>query len=175
MLFKRRDLISNDCRRHLYHALVNSHVQYGIELYGNATNSALQPLNSAMNKVLRTLQNGSRYCSVKQLYVNYDVLPVNLLFKLNMAKMVFKSLNFSENLPTSMATKDIFCGNNISHSYNTRLSCTNYLSPEPSTAFFKSLAFLNVTEWNKIPISIRTATSLHSFINSYKQHLYDTW
>ena len=176
MLFKRRDLIPQHCRRSLYFALVNSHVQYGLALYGNANHTTIKSLNCAVNKVLRTLQNESRYCNSKQLYLTYNVLPVNLLFNFTIAKMIFKTINHTdENKPMSQAIKDAFTVHTTNHSYPTRLSNTNYLYTESNQGFFKSYVFSNILVWNNIPASIRSCNSLHKFSFLYKNFLYDSW
>ena len=41
--------------REVYHALVNSYVKYGLLIWGNACESALQPLNTLLNKVVRII------------------------------------------------------------------------------------------------------------------------
>jgi hypothetical protein len=173
MLYKRRDLIPLSCRRNLYFALINSHIQYGVELYGNASITALKPLNTAVNKVLRTLQNQNRYCDVKQLYLNYNVLPINLLFKISVAKMIFKSLNYQGTVSNS--TREMFANYVPNRYYLTRLSRTNYLYAPSNRTFFSSYAFSNIIDWNNIPEFIKHATSMHSFIIRYKRHLLDSW
>src|SRR5579872_2155198 len=61
MLYKRRDLLPENCRRQLYFALVHSRINYGIEVYGSAKWSALKCVYVACNRLLRTLQNRDRY------------------------------------------------------------------------------------------------------------------
>ena len=80
--------------------MIHSRVHYCIEVYANATWNVLQPLHVACNRVLRTLQGLSRFSNVKDLYVAYDVLPIHLLHKFCMAKLIYKCLNSNPAMPT---------------------------------------------------------------------------
>lgn len=173
LLYSRRDIIPMSCRRNLFFALIHSRVHYCIEVYGNASWNVLQPLHVACNKVLRTLQGLSRFSKVKDLYVAYDVLPIHLLHKFCMAKMIYKCLNSNLAMPTVISA--MFNLNHASHSYSTRLSDTNYLYKKSGPAFCKSYVNNACSEWNQIPLTIRNAGSLSSFTKQYKTYLFDSW
>jgi len=173
MLYSRRDLLPNSCRRNLYFALVYPHLQYGIEVYSQTYNYIIEPLNIACNRVLRTLQNVDRYSSVKDLYRNYDILPVNLLSKLRICKLVFKCINCQYTMPSS--TSRLFRLNQACHGYPTRISSTNYLYKKSNRAFFSSFVNSYCTIWNNIPDEIRTCSSVNIFTNTYKKHLLENW
>ena len=175
MLFKRREYIPTHSRRDLYNALINSRIQYGLEIYGNASTNVLQPLFVASNRALRTLQNQNRYCNVKQLYVNYNILPADLFHKFLMGKMIFKCINCHDFSCMSTVIMEMFNLQHKEYSYDTRLSKSNYLYPKSNCASFNSYVFTNCQEWNLIPLKIREAASLPSFLAFYKRHLYDTW
>ena len=88
MLYKRRDLLPDDCRKQLFFALVNSRINYGIEVYGSAKWTALKSLHVACNRVLRTLQNRDRFCNVQLLYKTYDTLPVIQRHKFSTSRII---------------------------------------------------------------------------------------
>ena len=73
LMYHRRDLIPVSCRKHIYFALVHSHIQYCIEVYGHASWTIIQPLFISCNRVLRTLQGLNRFCKVSLLYSNYNI------------------------------------------------------------------------------------------------------
>ena len=161
------------CRINLFHSMIYSRVSYCIEVYGNATRNILQPLHVACNRVLRTLQGLSRFSNVKDLYIAYDVLPVHLLHKFRMAKMIYKCLNSNIAVPTVIGA--MFDLNHACHSYPTRISETKYLYKKSGSAFNKSYVNDACSDWNLIPIKIRNAGSLPSFMKQYKSYLFDTW
>lgn len=173
LLYSRRDYIPMSCRRNLFFSMIHSRVHYCIEVYANATWNVLQPLHVACNRVLRTLQGLSRFSNVKDLYVAYDVLPIHLLHKFCMAKLIYKCLNSNPAMPTVISA--MFNLNHASHSYSTRLSHTHYLYKKSGSAFYKSYVNDACSEWNLIPLTIRNAGSLSSFLKQYKSYLFDTW
>ena len=173
LLYSRRDNIPMSCRRNLFFSMVYSRVSYCIEVYGNATWNILQPLHAACNRVLRTLQGLSRFSNVKDLYIAYDVLPVHLLHKFRMAKLIYKCLNSKTDVSTVI--NDMFNLNHACHSYPTRLSETNYLYKKSGPAFYKSYVNDACSDWNNIPITIRHAGSLSCFLKLYKSYLFNTW
>ena len=173
MLFKRREYLPASTRHNVYFGLIQSRIKYGIEVYASATWSSLQPLHTANNRALRTLQNLSRFSNVKQLYIKYNTLPLQLMYKFYLSKLIYKCLN--NIYPVSNIMRSMFNLNVASHRFNTRLSGTNHLYIRSDTAFYKSSVFNSCLIWNNIPILIRNANSLNSFAKLYKSHLIETW
>ena len=173
MLFNRKQFVPLSARRNLYLALVYSKINFSIEIYGSATQSTLQPLLNASNKTLRTLQNKSRFSDVKQLYISYNILPVQLLYKLNIAKIVYKCLHCKETV--SIVMYEIFNKNCFNHSVNTRLCSTKYLYLQANSSIFKSLIYLATLIWNSIPINIRQSPTVNTFSMSYRNYILENW
>ena len=171
MLFRRRDCIPTDCRKNLYFALVQLKIQYGIALYGFSTQKLLKELYASCNRILRTLQNRHRYYNVRQLYINFNTLPVMQLHELNIGTMIYKCLN--GNTLMSSVIREIFQLNHVYHTHNTRLSITNHLYIQKNVGFYHSYAFKCCTRWNKIPLVIRNASSIKIFKSLYSKHLID--
>ena len=117
LLYTRRNYIPMPCRRNLFFSMIHSRVSYCIEVYGNATWNILQPLHVACNRVLRTLQGLTRFSNVKDLYIAYDVLPVHLLHKFCMAKLIYKCINSNTTMPAVISA--MFDLNHACHSYPT--------------------------------------------------------
>ena len=175
MLFKRTEYLPVSTRRNIYFSLIQSRIKYGIEVYANTSKIALQPLNTANNRVLRTSQNQSRFRHVKQLYVNYNTIPLHLMHEFYLGKLIFRCLNCKPNYNSSNVMLSLFNQNEASHSYSTGLSETNYLYAESDKAFFKSHVFSSCRVWNNIPIIIRNANSVCSFSKLFHAHLLDSW
>ena len=80
--------------------------------------------------------------------------------------LVFKSLNGNVPVPIS---------NNFSyvmdrHSHSTRNADNSLLTiPRPNSSLYKrSLAYNGAVTWNKLPLTVRSSSSLHSFKHNYK-------
>ena len=120
-----------------------------------------------------TLQSQARFCNNKSLYVNYDILPVRMQYNLSIFKLIFKCLYYDG--PMSNITKGIFALSAPNHAYATRMSLTNYLTTGANAPCFKSLVFNCTRIWNRIPLDIRNAAPISSFVRMYKNHLMDGW
>jgi len=80
MFYMLRNKLHSSCLRSIYYAFVHPHILYGIEIYANTCSTHLMPLNILDNKLFRTLQNCRLQTPVAQLYWEYQILPVNQLF-----------------------------------------------------------------------------------------------
>jgi hypothetical protein len=120
IFYRKKDVIPLACRKSLYYALAHSSLIYCIELYGCAKKSALHPLIIKCNFLLRLLQNKPRMSNVKELYLTYNTLPVNLLHKLSVLKLMHLVIYNSNSLPSVF--RNLFVTNSDIHSYNTRFA-----------------------------------------------------
>ena len=80
IFYKLRNILPSSCLRSIYYAFVHPHILYGIEIYANTFSTYLKPLNVLNNKLLRILQNCRLQTPVAHLYREYQTLPINQLF-----------------------------------------------------------------------------------------------
>ena len=90
LLYRLKRYVSTDALRMVYHALVKSKLQYGIILWGSANKSSQNRLNKLHNKTIRGVTELPYKTSINKLYRSAGVLMINDLFRLNLAKFVFK-------------------------------------------------------------------------------------
>jgi hypothetical protein len=174
MIYSRRGYLSNSCLKEIFMALIYSLLQYCIEVYISTNKSVIDPLHIACNRALRTFQGVNRYFNVKQLYSNYNILPVHLLGNLRVCKYIYRSLHVKDSSTNS--TCNLFSAlMNPHHNYPTRLKSTGYLYKKPSKSFYCSYINFGSSLWNQVPIDIRTSNSIENFVIKYKQHLHDSW
>ena len=118
IIFRKRYIIPNNCKRNIYFALAYSHLIYCIEIYGKAKVSVLNPLVTKCNALLRILQNKPRLSSTKDLYTSYNTLPINLLYKLAILNFMHRIIYNPHNTP--VAITNLFHSNSSTHQHNTR-------------------------------------------------------
>ena len=174
MIYSRRRYLPNSCLKELFSALIYSILQYCIEVYISTNKSTIEPLHIACNRALRTFQGVNRYYKVKQLYSNYEILPIHLLGNLRVCRYIYRSLHFICSVPNS--TCNLFKVLTEScHDYPTRLKSTSYLYKKPNQAFYSSYVNFGASLWNLVPIDIRTASSADNFVLKYKKYLQESW
>ena len=98
---------------------IYSSLIYCIEIiYGNAKSKYLNPLIIKCNNLLRIIQDRTRFDHVRDLYITYNTLPVHLLYKLFLLKLMHRFIYCRQSLPDVISM--LFCSNVDVHSYNTR-------------------------------------------------------
>ena len=152
----------------VYHALVSSKLRYGLICWATASQSLLEKVNVAHNKII-TLMTFSKRCSrMWPLYCQLKVLPLDIMIKIEYAKTMFKF----ENKLLPEVFDNYF--QKPSHRHNTRFATTqnNFAMVRISSALEKSLLkYIGPKAWANIPLKIKSAPSLKVFINFYRNHL----
>jgi hypothetical protein len=166
IMYRNKNWLPSYCKRNIYFALVYSNLVYGIEVYGNATLSNLEPLIKKCNNLLRVLQNKPRRTHLFELYSNFTTLPVNLLFKLFTMKLIHRCLYDVSNVPCVIS--NLFTRGLTIHSHNTRQKNSFILQ---NTVYHKSISFYGPSMWSNLPLHLQDTTSLPSFIKLYKNCL----
>jgi len=174
MIYSRRRYLPASCLKELFFSLIYSIIQYCIEVYTSTYKSIIEPLHIACNGALRICQCVNRYYNVKQLYCNYDILPIHLLGNLRICKYIYRSLHFNDLTPNSTCNQFKVLTES-GHNYPTRLKSSSYLYKKPNKAFYSSYVNFGSTLWNLVPIEIRTSPSIDNFVLKYKQYLLDSF
>ena len=166
IFFRKKSIIPLSCRKNLYFALIYSALLYGIEVYGKATKCLLNPLLIKCNFLLRLLQNKPRLTNTKSLYSSYDTLPMNLLYKFYIYKLMH-SITYNIN-SVPLVIRNLFDKNNSIHSHFTRSSQLFHvhgsISPE-------AINFIGPSLWFKLPNDLRECTNSSKFLKLCKQFL----
>ena len=106
--------------------------------------------------------------TVSHYYHTRNFLPINDIFKLELAKFMFK---FNKGLLPANFNSYFERASSVHHHF-TRLSQQNFFLPRNSkSAGFKSLSSLGVRLWHEIPDVVKQKPTINSFINCYKQCL----
>ena len=64
-----KELLPKNIKLQLYNSLINSHLLYGIELWGGLPNSVLKPLKILQKRALRAIMNAPSDHIFKQLKI----------------------------------------------------------------------------------------------------------
>jgi hypothetical protein len=167
-IYRKRSLISYDCRKNLYFALVHSRIIYGIEVYGSAQKTLLSSLMISCNRVLRVLQEKQRRYPVHQLYLNFKAMSINNAFKFSILKLMYKCYYMKSTVPSVIHS--LFTLNNSLHDHNTRSNALYHMYHNFS-AKSGSGVFLASYLWNSLPVSVRQCNSFPIFKKKLKLHL----
>ena len=166
ILYRKKYVLRPECRKELYFSLIYSSLIYCIDIYGNAKHKFLNPLMVKCNSLLRIIQDKTRFDHVKDLYIAYNTLPVHLLYKLFLLKMVHRFIYCRHSLP--IVISKLFCSNDDVHSFNTRFKHQFNLNYTKNS---NSISFIGPSMWLKLPKEIKECSSLSGFIRLFKYSL----
>ena len=156
----------------MYHALFNSHLQYGILCWGSTCVTNLYRLQILQNRAIRNMMRAPRFFRLDNYFLNLRILKVHDLFNLEMAK--FMHSHHNKTLPDCFLS--IFQENSENHTHYTRASediiyntilCRTVRGQ-------RSILFNGPKIWNDIPLSIKKA-SKNKFKKQYKTHILSSY
>ena len=170
----------------IYYSLVYSHLSYGIEAWGSAVKSNLVKLEILQNKAVRIL-SGVQYFQIygqepgplpssEPLYKHLEILKLDDIFQLNIAKFVYSVLTFES--PTNF--HEWFSYDHEVHNHSTRSGAeiirnsyfdvgtavqtyTLHLKGSNNKFGEKMIKKSGPVIWNSIPGHIQDATSITVF------------
>ena len=159
--------------REVYYALINSYIKYGIIVWGNASETTLQPLKVLMNKAIR-IMTFAPYgpLDLDPIYRELELLNLQQTFLLERGKFMFKAEN--DLLPTTIANY-FETQPQIEHGYNLRRrqNTTNAFRSN-TTLGKKSIQNEGKLFWNDLPQYLKDIDSSIAFKKLLKSFLIGT-
>ena len=172
-LAKLRNCVSTSTLREVYHALIHSYLRYGIVAWGCASETALKPLKTMLNRALRIMLFAPfGNIDLEPLYNCMKILNIDQTYRLEVSKLMYKLEN--EIVPTRIA--DHFePRNKVKHSYQLRKTTTVHL---PKIKFRTKYGELSIRErgtliWNDISEDIRGSENTRIFKARLKKYTFD--
>jgi hypothetical protein len=96
------------------------------------------------------------------------VLPLPLLYEMQLLMLIYKCMYYSEDLP--LLFQNYFIKNDNLHSYNTRQNLNLYVSSAKYMAGLKRSTNRGSKLWNELPNNIKTKSSVYTFKKKLKNY-----
>ena len=156
----------------MYHALFNSHLQYGILCWGSTSSTNLHQLQVLQNRAIRNMMKAPRFFRLDNYFLNLRLLKVENLYDLEIAK--FMHAHHNDQLPECFTS--FFRESGTNHNHHTR-SVAN-ISYEPvlcrTARGQRSIRFYGPKIWNDISLSIKQASKI-KFKREYKSVIFSQY
>ena len=168
MFYQLRDYVKNETIRMLYYSFVYSRIQYGIAIWGTASQKLIHEVEIRQNNIVRTITRSRKFAHVTELYKKLKILKVKDVYKLELAKFMHKL--FNNKLPDMFQNNFTKIGN--VHTYGTRNNViTNFYLPRASKKAGQiKLQGRGTKLWNSFDENLKK-TSLLTFKKQYKDTL----
>ena len=168
VFYRIRRLLNKSSLVLILKSLFITHLKYGILCYGRANKTNLKPLNILFNRALRCINfYKQKEIRVSQLYTDQQVLTLDNMFTLEIAKFSYKFKN--NKLPSSF--DHIFTETSAIHNHNTRTSNNFFQNRQLRQFGFNSVTHIGTKIWNKIPTQIQSQKNYSLFCSKFKKHL----
>ena len=159
--------LTNEHLKILYYSLVYPYLDYGIMLWGSAAITLRKPLITTQKKVIRVISNSSYNAHTTPLFKRNNILPIDDLYELQLAKFMFK---YSRNeLPTKLMQN--FELNKDVHNHNTRHKNDPHIKHYNTRIFATTFLHIAPNLWLDIKQSIKNCNTCESFNRQYKKLL----
>ena len=163
ILSKLLNCFNLDALRTIYFSLIYPHLQYGIIFWGSVCQSEFLKIFRAQKKCIRILAKSGHYDHSEPLFKSLNVLKVNDIRYLEMAKFVF--IDKTGKNCFDFQTREAI------HSYSTRNN-TDLILPQPRTNILRnSIFYEGLRFFNDLPTDMKSAHDVFKFKNSLKFHL----
>ena len=168
LFYRLRNYVSREALCVLYYGLIYSKVQYGIISWGTASKTSLNAIQIRLNQILRAISFNNVRTPVTSLYKNLNFLKLDDIYKLELAKFMYKVYN--KNLPKIIENK--FTKLASTHEYNTRQSAkSGYFRPRVNKSIASNLlSFRGPKLFNEIDYELKSMQWV-SFKKNYKKQL----
>ena len=164
LLYKVRHFLDKKSLLLILNSMFLSHLQYGIICWGRCNQTAMKTISTLLNKVLRCINFSNFHDSSTPLYIKYNLLKVEDIFKLEVIKFMYK---WSKgNLPPTF--NNYFNTIDNMHKHNTRYSKNNYfMSRKVTKVGMGALDYIGVRLWREVPADLKKI----SFCNTFARHM----
>ena len=164
ILAKLRYFTSEEITKNIYHAHVESHLHYGLLVWGAASPYLVNNVMSRQKKAIKIMKFVKKREHIELPFRMNKILPVHELRAMNTAKAIWKLLN----------GETLFLNNMIKlHGlkHNDRDHLKLLVPAKNSRQARLSIFYAGARGWNKIPLHIRKSKSLGILKRTYRNYL----
>lgn len=151
MLRMCKNLFSKNVQIKIYYSLFQSHLQFGVLLWGSATKTKLKPIIQKQKQALRAITKRNYSYSSNSMFVETRLLKLDDLFEFENLRLMYR--RESETLPCPVA--DFFIDN--ANNYETRYSLLPRTNPPRGRLanVLSSFLYQSPRLWNELPEASR--------------------
>ena len=170
VFFNIRSYMPEKLRKTLYYAYIYYRIQYGIEVYGNATKTIINQLYVTQNKLLKVLFNKHYRYHTNNLYRELKLLKSEDIFNSLLLQFVHRTVR--NNCPEPF--KDYFKTRETVHGFDTRNKNDLVKNSFKTNYGKRTVHYKGATLWNQLKSKIRE-TSYSVFKKNIMQKLMSTY
>ena len=159
----------------LYDSTINTHLTYCNIIWANTCKTYTENLIRLQKRALRQCSHNKPLTKTENLFCKANRLPVHLIAKLQLAKIVYLFYNATNELPDHI--KLLFSKTSDLHTYPTRATDNMQLHKQYCKTNIRKFTpkILAPSLWNSLPITIRQTTPISNFTKNLKFYLFSLY
>lgn len=163
-LNKLKKYLNQDAMKTIYYGLIYQRLQYCISCWGGVAPTNLKKLAVLQKRAVRIITGSHWQTSSSPLFKNLGLLKLNEIYKLQLAKIMYRINN-----DTWLGNYNMLKIDQI-HSYSTRAATSsNYYIGSAKTTSRNSLVYVGSKIWMEIPAELKFL-NFYLFKNRLKKH-----
>ena len=165
-----RRMVTDEACNHAVRSLVLSRLDYANSLLVNINVSDIERLQRIQNRAARIILKARKFDHATPLLRDLHWLPVSKRIMFKVALNVFKSIH---NLAPQYISNMFSPLTQSNYSLRSRTDPLLLKIPNiKSKKCEKNISFAGPKIWNDLPLEIRSCTTVHTFMNKLKTHLF---
>ena len=162
-----RKSLPNWTKRILYMSFINSHINYGLSLWGPmALSSDIKKLEKQQKKALRHIDTATYNSHTDPIFKKYKILKLKDMINLELGKFMYGFEKGTLPLPL----QNLFKRNVDIHHYNTRGKMSVNTQQHKSTIYNKSFLARGPALWSQFQNDQKMCPSVNSFVRNFKKN-----
>ena len=162
-LRKLQNILPRYILRSIYFSLIDSHLNYGLSVWGSACKYNIKPLIISQKKAIRIICGKPYNHPTDELFKELNILKLNSMYKLSLGKLMYNVI------PISLS--EMFTLNHNVHHYNTRNSAGPHLFARHSAIYCKSFIMEAPKFWLHLTPEIKSCNNIGLFNKRVRQFL----
>lgn len=161
IFYKIKDSMPHHVRLNYYYAMIYPYLSYNISIWGGTSENHLNPLFILQKRMIRNILDASKLQSSDPLFKRLGILKLKDIYFFQI--LIFAHKYFYD---------DKF---HVQHNFNTRNR--NFAAPifQRLTLTQQSFSYAGPSNWNKLPLYLRSIQSLYVFKKKLKQYFIDKY
>ena len=164
MISKIRYYVNEACLLKMFYSFVQCHINYNILNWSCTKNSILKPIEMKLKKAIRIISFAkTKYDHTDPIFIKYKILPFKAHVQLRKAIFMWKlTQGYAPDVIFNLFTPNL---------HNELKFVLPFTNNEKGKKYF---VYTCIKEWNCVPDTIKSSTTLTSFRDKYKTHLLES-
>ena len=163
IIYRIRRCLTNEAKKLLYYSLIHPYIAYCINVWSSTYQTHIRPMILGQKRVLRALFAYQRRAQTAQIFLTYEILPIDELIRYSASILAHKIIN------QTIAIDDFVIPNNIHYNLRGNGDLRLPTNTRTQTQLFVRTRLVKV--WNSLPYNIRVTQNICTFKNRLKREM----